>query len=384
MGISSRVHRSLKTTNHAAARARWPSVYQQLQQETLRRLQGQPPSTIRHQVQEALQEKVISEDRSYEPLEFFGPIELAEVLSGQRFDPDPQATQHPDWLQTYQVLAKQASWDSLQEIHAQKALRRRGRPLSKDWYRQVGIAIRRALAAGLDAPEKIDKEAVRKLYRSLDDVTDTTRSKVMSLLAALVQTGIEEDALDLEANPFRLVSFSAVTRHDHQRRAFTKEELEVLFRGDHGGFFQLLVCCGFRVSELLSRDPTIHLDGQVLIINDYKEFRPKTLSSYRRVPVPAALMPLVKDLLPIRQAPLTIGNRLRAAVRAVSDDPRLVVHSTRHTFMTLGRATGVPPDVLQEISGHSKASRTADGYGHYPDSVLVEAVEAIYGKVMAG
>lgn len=351
----------------------------------MERLRGTTPSdgSIVSKAKAHLGMMVLTPDGPPTPaLQFFGPTELAGHISGKRFEPDDSLPQDPAFLLAYSTLKEKATWEVLMDAHAEATLRRSGRPLSAAWWSTARLAVSRAVQAGLELPEWVTKEQVRKLHASLD-VGDTTKTKLLNSLSGLIQTGIEQDLLPSQSNPFRLVSYRAVTPMSGQRRAFTLDELGQLFEGPYGSWFKLLTFTGLRVGELLSRDPAEHLQGQMLVIGETKTWRPKTKSSYRRVPVPLELVPVMKELVPITVTGWTVSKWLQETVRAAFPEDRLVTpHSCRHSFMTFARAAGVPLDVTQEISGHSKASRTADGYGHYPDAVLIEAVEKVYQSVV--
>lgn len=50
-------------------------------------------------------------------------------------------------------------------------------------------------------------------------------------------------------------------------------------------------------------------------------------------------------------------------------------HSTRHTFASIARDKGVPPEVLQKVLGHADYSTTANIYVHTDVAALVSALE---------
>lgn len=54
---------------------------------------------------------------------------------------------------------------------------------------------------------------------------------------------------------------------------------------------------------------------------------------------------------------------------------RRTPHATRHTYASWARRSGIPPEMLQKILGHSDYSTTANIYVHTDVEELVEAVE---------
>ena len=55
--------------------------------------------------------------------------------------------------------------------------------------------------------------------------------------------------------------------------------------------------------------------------------------------------------------------------------PKKTPHSTRHTYASWARRSGMEPEILQKILGHAKYSTTADIYLHVEPTELVNAVE---------
>lgn len=56
---------------------------------------------------------------------------------------------------------------------------------------------------------------------------------------------------------------------------------------------------------------------------------------------------------------------------------RKTPHATRHTYASLARKNGMPPEILQKILGHADYSTTANIYVHTDVEELVRAVEAL-------
>ena len=116
----------------------------------------------------------------------------------------------------------------------------------------------------------------------------------------------------------------------------------------------------------------------MLVIGKTPDWKPKTKSSYRRVPIPLHLLGHLKDLIPV-SSPGAWEQRLRPQIRILFENKQLVVHSCRHTFKSLARKVGMPSDVSDEIDGHKKkdVSTISDHYGDYPDDVLIKWVDSV-------
>ena len=117
------------------------------------------------------------------------------------------------------------------------------------------------------------------------------------------------------------------------------------------------------------------VDGDMLIIKPIKDkagnvvWRPKTLSSHRRVPRPTGW-----ELT-------TIGVREeRKQVRALISDKNVTPHSGRHTFIELARRAGADLRIIDEVCGHGskQGSSSQRGYGAFPDEVLTRETKKVW------
>ena len=132
--------------------------------------------------------------------------------------------------------------------------------------------------------------------------------------------------------------------------------------------FQLCLT-GLRAGEFFTREIS-DIEGNFLVVDKKPDFdwRPKTLSSVRRVAIPSEfiLKPLGKKY--------QCGIRdLGLDLRRFIDDPTAPLHSSRHTFITLARRAGCNDSVVEALTGHRKkeGSRSAQMYGEFDDHVLL-------------
>lgn len=378
----SRLIRSLGTTDHSIALQRWPKAYQALQQELEQRIQKARDGELvrRQEIRERI--RLVWDDDQ------LAPAEVVEVITGEKLS-DPQEAS-PLFRQAFTAYTKRReltySWDELVNLHAATIDRRRGEPLSKSWLKSANLGVRRVTAIQ-QFPQEMTKIDVRRLRESMltEGLKGTTIATQMGVLQSIVQTGIEEDALDIPTNPFRDVRFSAATREEDQFLPFDfKTQLpRVLTETRDAWIFELYCSTGMRVRELLNRSPD-HLDGQMLIIGRSDKGKPKTKSSFRRVPIPEHLLPRVRELLPV-SSPGAWEQRLRKQIKDLFNHKQLVTHSCRHTFKSLSRKVGMPTDISDEIDGHKKkdVSAISDHYGHYPDEKLIEWVDVVSKEIHA-
>jgi integrase len=313
-------------------------------------------------------------------------VEWTENLTGERLDHPDDAS--PLFQETWAALAAKRTlslnWPELVELHAETIARRRGESLSQSWFKAARQAVKRVLEVN-ELPDTITKGQIRALMEQLrtNGLGDKTIATQFGVLQSLIQTGMEEDKLTLAANPFRSVRFSASTKEQDRYLPFDlKTQLPLLLtETEHAWVFELLCTTGLRIGELLNRrQPDIQ--GQMLVIGKTPEWKPKTKSSYRRVPIPLHLLGHLNDLIPV-SSPGAWEQRLRPQIRNLFDSKQLVVHSCRHTFKSLARKVGMPSDVSDEIDGHKKkdVSTISDHYGDYPDEVLIKWVNVVSKEV---
>lgn len=376
-----RLLRSLRTADHSVALQRWPDAYKALEQELQQRIQNT------HTDSQRLRTSI----RAGLPLVWDCPsgltsAELAEILTGERLDHPEDAP--PLFKETWAALeAKRTlslNWPELVDLHAETIARRRGEPLSQSWFKAAAQAVNRVQEIN-ESPDSITKDQIRTLMEELrtKGLSDKTISTQFGVLQSLIQTGMEEDKLTLAANPFRSVRFSASTKEEDRYLPFDlKRQLPLLLtETEHAWIFELLCTTGMRIGELLNRRPE-DIQDQMLVIGRTVDWKPKTKSSYRRVPIPTHLLQRLKDLIPV-SSPGAWEQRLRPQIRQLFDDKQLVIHSCRHTFKSLARKVGMPSDVSDEIDGHKKkdVSTISDHYGDYPDDVLIKWVNVVSEEI---
>jgi len=374
----SRLIRSLGTPDHSIALQRWHKAYQALQEEVEQVIERNKNGELvkRQETREKIR-------LMWDVDEGLNDVEVVEIVTGERLNNPKDAS--PLFHQSYTAYTKQRelsyNWDELLNLHAKTIHRRRGEPLSHSWYKGAKQATKRV--SEID-PEQINRQNIKALIQRLrsEGLSDKTITTQLGILQSLMQTGIEEDVVGLDSNPFRSVSFSAATREEDRYLPFEPDQLRrILTEARDSWIFELLCCTGLRVGEVLNRSQE-HIQGKMLVIGKTPTWKPKTKSSYRRVPIPEHLLLKLRDLLPV-SSPGAWEQRLRKQVKDLFDHKQLVTHSCRHTFKSLSRKVGMPTDISDEIDGHKKkdVSAISDHYGHYPDEVLIEWGEKVSKEV---
>lgn len=92
---------------------------------------------------------------------------------------------------------------------------------------------------------------------------------------------------------------------------------------------------------------------------------PKSLSSYRKIPICNALLPYLKGRLKYasRIEPRTLQYHYKNLLQTLCI-PYRKFHTTRHTFATNCIAAGMDPKCLSEILGHASVNITLNRYVH--------------------
>lgn len=373
-----RLIRSLGTSDHSVALQRWPKAYQALQHELEQRIQkAKDGELVRRQ---EIREQIRLE---WGGSSGFAPAELVEVVTGEKLTDPLEAS--PLFHQAFTAYTKRReliySWDELVSLHAETIHRRRGEPLSRSWFKIVKQATKRVAEI---LPDQINRDHIKSLSERLrsEGLSDKTIATQLGILQSLMQTGIEEDVVNLDSNPFRSVRFSAATREEDRYLPFEIDQLRrVLTETRDPWVFALLCSTGLRVGELVNRTPD-HIQGQMLVIGKTATWKPKTKSSYRRVPIPKHLLPKMLEFLPV-SSPGAWEQRLRKQIKDLFNHNQLVTHSCRHTFKSLSRKVGMPTDISDEIDGHKKkdVSAISNHYGHYPDEVLMKWMDVMSNEI---
>ena len=227
-------------------------------------------------------------------------------------------------------------------------------------------------------------------------------TKLRSMMNQILRSA-EADGLIFK-NPVPLVGpiFNQRVQEDPfntGKDAFTAEEVQALYnelpKDKIGNSIRVLLASGIRMQELLALEPQHIEDGFIRICQAVKQVRgtaaigvPKSLGSYRDVPIPAFAMPAIQYLIGLgsrflvpglsNQAPYNPGSYRKIYLRYISavGVRKLPPHCCRHTYISQMQAAGVDLETIKQIVGHSKIKMTRH-YLHIQDNLKKDAVNRL-------
>lgn len=287
-------------------------------------------------------------------------------------------------------------------------LSERTKPQGKKSLDRSRLYVRRLvtfLGADCDPADITQQDAARwRDHLSETGVSGVNQSQHLAKLSALYAVAISEGRLP--TNPFAGIR-ARFTRDEKKqskkKRAFKDDELRsFLIAAEKKGepFHTIVRClavtgarsseiCGLRVCDVSWHQSHWHLD-----IND--EVRDlKNAASKRVIPLPGSFSHALRELvdgrdgteplfpgLPQRQQGPAHQLQIEASkiIREhVSKDPRVTLHSLRHTWRQRAESVGIPPAVRRAILGHALGKDVHDtAYGDRPQlNLLVDAVEKV-------
>ena len=356
--------RSLKTTSHAEALKRYGGVYTALEQELKNLLKPKGLDGLRQAV-----EAVRGDDT-------FSAGELLEIVASDLLPSPasvPEDQNNPLLDQVYKALSTgqqiPLNWQEAIELWVTTRNREKARPLTGKTIRALQRSVESIQAFG--QPTDISKDSVRSWIKQRELHKQPISVKAdFKLLQGLFTVLLKADHVSL--NPFQAVGYTVAESLDAGKREFTDEELKIIKVECPEVFMMCLT--SLRPGEFASRLPA-DLDGDMLIIDEQpslmissnEHWRPKTLSSYRRVPVPSDYVsPDLKRTYKTRMV------HSRGKIQSLFGDPLCTPHSGRHTFYSLSRRAGLDRQISENIAGHASSigSKTAKNYGSFSDDVL--------------
>lgn len=251
----------------------------------------------------------------------------------------------------------------------------------------------------------ISPALVRRWWAGLDPLTPTVNARAYSLLKAILNTAVSDEAIP--ANPCRIKSASSAPTAREIRPA-TLSELDVLVEAlpeNRRAIALLCSWCALRIGEALElrrkdldvERAEVNVTRSVAWVRGHPQVgTPKSAAGVRRVSIPPHVLPAVRDhldrhvgpggdalLFPARDGrshlqPSVFHDAFRRA-RAVAGRDDLRVHDLRHTGATLAARTGATLAELQARLGHSTVA-AALRYQHAAqgrDAEIAAALSAI-------
>ena len=344
--------RSLKTTSRSEALRRYGAAYTALEKELQDLLS---PKTLRQQVELSAEDTSIKKFDDDEPLT---PLELTRLVVGDFNPDDPLHTHILDFYNTGKDLP--LSWDEALDIWKEVRNREGSRPLSKGSIAKVKCNV--TDFKPYCQPQDISFDILDKFVSDQEKLVEplTVKSKLKGLsgiLSALVTKR------KLSRNIFK--DYSYKVGRSSNKRAYTDDEFR-LIAANHLPCFWLAMT-GMRSGELQNGV----LDKNIMVVTelDDDEFRPKTLSSYRRVPLPPGF-----------ERPSTSPKTWRTNLRKFIKDTNVTPHSGRHFFIQTSRRAGCERRIIDQICGRSSdiGSSTQHVYGDLADDVLIREAQKVW------
>lgn len=345
--------RSLKTTSYNVALTRYGPTYLQLERELEALLKPKGLADLREYV-----------ERNRDPDE--NPAILTDLLVGlDETNPTQKQKLVYDALTTGKPIP--VDWEEAMQLWIKQKNRTNSRPLAAGSIKHATSQIKKIQPYG--SPHQLTKQLIWDFIEDQEELgkQPNTVASYIKNLSAITEVLVQLD--HLEVNLFKSISYSVKKKSD--RRSFTDDEL-CLIKQKHPEAL-LLTMMGLRIEELEYGV----VDKDMFVINevwknDKLVFRPKTLSSYRRVPLP-------KNYKRLDRNQRTLRKRLRDLI----PDTNVVLHSARHTFIELSRRAGCDARIIDEVCGHGSSSGSSSNrsYGEFPDAVLLRETQKVWDLI---
>lgn len=259
-------------------------------------------------------------------------------------------------------------------VEQRRSLRsgQRLRPRTRDLYRDL-LRLHINPTLGNVRLDRITAAVIRRWHQDLS--TGSTRSAhAYSLLHAILQTAVSEDAID--ANPCKIHGAMSVSIKRHLM-PLTAEQLHELAAGMPDTLeapILVMGWCGLRVGEMRAlQRADVADDGSVLRINKAVSYRggqwycedPKTSAGIRSISVPPHIRPILVRVLPTGLEDLVfpapnggyladwmLRRPFKRAALALGHN-RLRIHDLRHTGATLAAQNGATMAEIMRRIGHA-------------------------------
>ncbi len=204
--------------------------------------------------------------------------------------------------------------------------------------------------------------------------------KVKQLCSQLCKYAMQNDLIDKNYAQF----LKLPKQVKKEREIFTADDLQKLWEhsDDERAVIVLVLCyTGFRIGELFDiRKSNVNLFERYIVGGNKTE-----AGRNRTVPISPRIFDFVVKLYNssttdklINKDPSNFRKReFYPLLKELGINSNLTPHCTRHTFATLGKDSGIEPEVLQKLLGHAKYETTADIYIHEDIDKLKQAVNQI-------
>lgn len=236
-----------------------------------------------------------------------------------------------------------------------------------------------------------------------EGASDSLLQRVFTVLRAMLQQAVRWELV--HKNPADSVLRPRAKRKE--ARALDPRELRALMEAacesPIGGLIWTAAFTGMRRGELLGlrwedvdfENGVIHVRRNVTVVRGKLIVsEPKTPKSRRAIPMLQPLADFLAQLRAVARHPFVFarddGGPLTPSyvekefkrVAVCIGMPDLKLHELRHTYATILLQEGVPPRVVQELTGHASLSVLLDTYAHVLKGVTRQAAEAFQRAVV--
>lgn len=261
------------------------------------------------------------------------------------------------------------------------------KPRTIESYRDL-LRLHIAPAIGRKGLKRVKPEQIQQL---LADLCAAGHSRTAELCYVLLRASMRDA---VRSRHMRYSPMDAVQRPDHRPapgKAWTPDQcaayLMAISGNRHRLAFLLALLCGLRRGEICGlRWADVDLRARVLHIRNQRirlatgqivDAPPKSDAGVRDVPIPVALLPLLRGLRRIGGyvddiTPSGLDAAHRRALIGVGL-PYIRLHDLRHTMATNAVRHGATMRALQAVLGHAHYQTTADMYTH-PDLDMLRGV----------
>ena len=354
--------RSLGTSSHSLAMSRYGAAYAELERE-LQALVNGPAFRDRIASGEQDHSKGVWKEQEHTPKQALTAKELTEIQLGT-FDPSNPLHQHVFNFYN-QGTEIPISWDEAVDLWLEVKTRESVRPPAPG---SISKAKRDCLSFSAYAqPSDITNDILDRFVSDHEKLMEPGSVKAkLKMVSAVLTVSVKKRKISHNI----VKDYSYVVGRTSKKRAYTDDEFRLVAAKQHPCL--MLALTGMRPGELEHGE----IDGDVLIIRDREDmnWRPKTLSAYRRVPLPPGF-----------KQPTNSAKRWCEALRKLIADRNVTPHSGRHFFIETARRAGADMSIVEEYCGHGSTtgSTSQKGYGSFPDEVLKRESQKIWDYINA-
>lgn len=246
--------------------------------------------------------------------------------------------------------------------------------------------IRRHIAPSIGHIE-LEKLSPMEITHMLASISASGHSRTAEMCFVLLRSALH----DLEPNPMRKVRRPA--HRQQSPEAWSDDQIITFMKAIRGHRHQLAFMlaivlglrrgeiCGLRWQDIDFAEGVIHIcnQRQRLASGQLVDLSPKSASSVRSLPIPAQLLPLLRQKRQIAGYVCAISpSGLDAAHRKLVQRlqlPYIPLHGLRHTMATACIRHGGDMRSLQSVLGHANYATTANRYTHPDVEMLLKAIE---------